>query len=119
MLPPKRDMIESYKELKQKGYKIYLCSNITEDNYNYIRDNFEIIQISDGGVFYCFEHISKPNVEIYNKLIEKYNLNIEESMFMDDTKRNIISADEIGFKTILFDDIEQIKDVLKVNWEKK
>ena len=40
-------------------------------------------------------------------------------MFMDDTKRNIISADEIGFKTILFDDIEQIKDVLKVNWEKK
>ncbi|CDE14043.1 epoxide hydrolase domain-like phosphatase [Clostridium sp. CAG:470] len=33
MLPPKRDMIESYKELKQKGYKIYLCSNITEDTY--------------------------------------------------------------------------------------
>lgn len=119
MLPPKRDMIEYYKELKQKGYKIYLCSNITEDTYNYIRDNFEIIQISDGGVFSCFEHISKPNVEIYNKLIEKYNLNIGESIFIDDTKRNIISADEIGFKTILFDDIEQIKDVLKVNWEKK
>lgn len=115
MLPPKSDMIEFYKRLKQEGYKIYLCSNITEDTYNYIKDNFEIIQISDGGVFSCFEHISKPNVGIYNKLIEKYNLNIQESIFIDDIKRNIINADEIGFKTILFNDIEQIKDILKIN----
>ncbi len=114
MLPPKTDMIEFYKTLKQKGYKIYLCSNITEDTYNYIRDNFEIIQIADGGVFSCFEHISKPNNEIYNKLIEKYNLDIKESIFIDDTKKNIISADEIGFKTILFNDLQQVKDILKI-----
>lgn len=115
MLPTKADMIEFYKRLKQKGYKIYLCSNITEDTYNYIRDNFEIIQIADGGVFSCFEHISKPNIAIYNKLIEKYNLDIKESIFIDDTKRNIISANEIGFKTILFNDLQQVKDILKIN----
>ena len=73
MLPPKQEVIEYYKSLKRKGYKIFLCSNITKDTYNYIKDNFEIIQIADGGVFSCFENISKPNSEIYYRLIEKYN----------------------------------------------
>ena len=113
MLPPKEEMIEYYKYLKQKEYKIYLCSNITEDTYNYIKDSFEIIQVADGGVFSCFENISKPNVEIYQKLIEKYNLDIEKSILIDDTKRNIISANDIGLKGILFNNIEDIKEILK------
>lgn len=113
MLPPKQEMIEYYKSLKQKGYKIYLCSNITEDTYNYINDGFEIIQLADGGVFSCFENISKPNVEIYQKLIKKYNLDIEKSILIDDTKRNIISANDIGLNGILFNNIEDIKKILK------
>lgn len=111
MLPPKRDMIKYYKELKQKGYKIYLCSNITEDTYNYINSEFDLIQEADGAVFSCFENISKPNTKIYYELIEKYNLNIEESILIDDTKRNIISANDIGLKGILFSSIEDIKEI--------
>ena len=113
MLPPKQEMIEYYKSLKQKEYKIYLCSNITKDTYDYIKDNFEIIQIADGGVFSCFENISKPNAEIYHKLTQKYNLNMEESILIDDTKRNIISSNDIGLKGILFNDIEDIKEILQ------
>lgn len=113
MLPPKQEMIEYYKTLKQKEYKIYLCSNITEDTYNYIKDSFEIIQVADGGVFSCFENISKPNVGIYQKLIEKYNLDVEKSILIDDTKINIISANDIGLNGILFNNIEDIKKILK------
>lgn len=65
---------------------------------------------ADGGAFSCFEKISKPNVEIYKKLIEKYKLDIEKSILIDDTKRNIISDDDIGFKGILFSNIEDIKE---------
>ena len=113
MLPPKQEMIEYYKSLKQKGYKIYLCSNITKDTYNYINDSFEIIQVAEGGVFSCFENISKPNVEIYKKLIKKYKLDIEKSTLIDDTNRNIVSANDIGLKGILFNNIEDIKEILK------
>lgn len=113
MLPPKQEVIEYYKSLKRKGYKIFLCSNITKDTYNYIKDNFEIIQIADGGVFSCFENISKPNPEIYYRLIEKYNLEIEKSILIDDTKRNVISANDIGLRGILFNNIEDIKKILE------
>ncbi len=114
MLPPKKDMIKYYKILKQRGYKIYLCSNIIEDTYNYIKDNFEIIQIADGGVFSCFENVSKPNNEIYYNLINKYKIDIKKSIFIDDTKANIESANRMGFKTILFKDIKQIEKILKI-----
>ena len=113
MLPPKQEVIEYYKSLKRKGYKIFLCSNITKDTYNYIKDNFEIIQIADGGVFSCFENISKPNSEIYYRLIEKYNLEIEKSILIDDTKRNVLSANDIGLRGILFNNIEDIKKILE------
>jgi len=113
MLPPKQEMIEYYKSLKQKGYKIYLCSNITKDTYNYIKDSFEIIQVAEGGVFSCFENISKPNPEIYYRLIEKYNLEIEKSILIDDTKRNVMSANDIGLSGILFNNIEDIKEFLE------
>ena len=117
MLPPKKDMIEYYKSLKQKGYNIYLCSNLTQDTYNYINNNFEIIQLSDGGVFSCFENISKPNVELYSILINKYKINVEETIFIDDTKANIISAKEIGLKTILFENMEKVKEYEESNWK--
>lgn len=85
---------------------MYLCSNITNSTYNYIRDNFNIIQEADGGVFSCFENISKPNSEIYYKLIEKYKINVNESLFIDDTKKNVGMVRQIGFYVILFEDIE-------------
>ena len=113
MLPPKKEMIEYYKSLKQKGYQIYLCSNIEEETYNYVKNELGIVKEASGGVFSCFEHISKPNVEIYNNLIQKYNLKLEESIFIDDTEKNIVSADNIGLNGILFKNINQLKKELE------
>ncbi len=115
MLPPKTETIEYYKKLKHKGYKIYLCSNITEDTYKYIYNEYEIIQEADGSVFSCFEGVSKPNIEIYKRLVNKYKLDIEESILIDDTKRNIISANEFGLKSILFNNIQQLENIDKIN----
>ena len=116
MLPQKQEMIEVYKNLKEVGYKLYLCSNITEATYDYIKDISDIIQISDGGVFSCFEHITKPNIKIYNNLIKKYEINVNETIFIDDTNKNIITANKVGFKTILFNNIEQIRVLENKNY---
>ena len=115
MLPPNQEIIDYYIKLKKKGYKLYLCSNITESTYNYIRDNFNIIQEADGGVFSCFENISKPNSKIYYSLIKKFKINVNESVFIDDTKKNIEMAKQIGFKTILFEDKKQIEEIVELN----
>lgn len=68
-----------------------------------------IVQNADGKICSCFEHVSKPNVKIYNSLINKYNINPEESIFIDDTKKNIEIAEKLQFNTILFKELEQLK----------
>ena len=113
MMPPKTEVIYYYMELKKKGYKIYLCSNITESTYNYIRDNYNIIQEADGGVYSCFENTCKPNYEIYDRLIKKFSINVNESVFIDDSKKNIEMAKQIGLKTILFENKKQIEQIIE------
>lgn len=113
MLPPKLDMIDYFHKLKEHNYKIYLCSNITEDTYNFIKNEFDIIQNADGGVFSCFENISKPDEKIYENLIDRYNLDVNESLFIDDTKKNIEIAKKLGFNTLLFNDIKQMIEIIE------
>lgn len=100
------------KKLKEKGYKIYLLTNITEDSYNYIDSIINIDNFADGGIYSYKEHIIKPDHRIYNLLINKYKLNKNETIFFDDKGKNINAANEIGLKSILFKSINDIKNNL-------
>ena len=101
---------EYIKTLKKQGYKLYLLTNITEDNYNYINDLININSIFDGGIYSYQEHIIKPDKRIYNLLIDKYNLKKSETIFFDDKEKNIISAINQGFSSYVFKSIEDIKN---------
>lgn len=48
-------------------------------------------------------------MEIFHLLIEKYNIKPEESVFIDDNKKNIDAAEKMKFYTICFKNIEQVK----------
>ena len=45
--------------------------------------------------------VVKPESEIYQKLLKKYNLDPVESVFIDDIQANLDTAAELGFETIL------------------
>lgn len=102
--------IEVIKELRKRNYKIYLLSNITESSYKYICKTINVDELFDGGLFSYEEHMVKPNKEFYEKLINKYNLNKEETIFFDDKEKNIIAANEIGIKAIQFKNVKDIYD---------
>lgn len=113
MLPPKLDSIEYYNELKQKGNKLYILSNITEITYHYIKDNFNIIQNADGETCSCFQGVSKPDKQIYINLFNKYNIVSSESIFIDDTQKNIEIGEKLKLNCIKFNDIESLKEQVK------
>lgn len=98
------------KKLKKDGYKLFLLTNITEDSYNYINSIIHINDIFDGGIYSYQEHLIKPNYDIYNLIINKFNLNKEETLFFDDKEKNVIAAKEIGLKAVLFTSIMDINN---------
>lgn len=103
---------EYIRSLKYKGYKLYLLTNITEDSYNYINDVIDINKIFEGGIFSYQEHLVKPNPDIYKLIIDRFELNKEETIFFDDKEVNITAAYNEGIKSIVFNSINDIKSNL-------
>lgn len=107
------DILDILKKLKENGYKLYVLSNISD----YVYKNFkEILESLFDGIVVSYEiHKVKPNEAIYKYLLNKYNLNPEDSLFIDDRKINIETANKLGIKgrQVLPDNIDDIKQVLK------
>ena len=110
----KDDVIDIMKLLKERGYKVYVLSNIndyTEEKIN--AKNF--LDIIDGYVLSYQVHEIKPDEHIYKILIDKYNLNPKESLFIDDVLENIIAANKLGIngRTVEKNSTEDILNILK------
>ena len=95
-----------------KKYMTYLLSNIAKEPFEYIYENFKFAKIVKGGVYSYVENISKPETKIYQTLIERYNLNPEETIFVDDKIKNVEEAEKLGIKGILYnkkeDDLREL-----------
>lgn len=101
--------------LKDNGYKVYILSNYAKFTFNYARENFEFFDYIDGMVISYEVKYIKPEPEIYQILIDKYNINPEEAVFLDDKKENLEGAKPFGMKTIMVQSYEQmIKDLTKL-----
>lgn len=108
-------MIEQYdyakdwiRELKERGYKVYILSNWSEPTYHACRDNeLDFLPLVDGAVFSFQEHVIKPDKKIFEIICERYDINPSEAVFLDDNEANVISSKEFGLHTIHFKDYEQ------------
>ena len=62
----------------------------------------------DGGVYSFKEHTKKPDEEIFYILIKRYNLNKDETIFFDDSEKNVKAGNEYGIKSYVFESLEII-----------
>jgi putative hydrolase of the HAD superfamily len=101
------------KELKKNGYKVYLLSNYSKRNFELGKAYFKFYPYVDGGVIsYEIQHI-KPEPEIYEALIKRYDINPAEAVFLDDLPENLEGAKPFGFETIQVITHEQVLEDLR------
>ena len=107
------EVVEFIKQLKNKGYKIYMLSNTSEPIYNLFIKNIEYL--FDGLVLSYKIHMVKPNDSIYKYLLNEYKLNPEESLFIDDRYNKNEKANQFGIKgrRVEPDNVKDIELVLK------
>ena len=100
-------------ELKSKGYSVYYLSNFSYKAYMECKDALDFIPCTDGGILSYRDKVIKPDERIYNLLLSRFGLRAEESVFIDDTMRNVEAARRLGFYTIHFQTREQTEAELK------
>ncbi len=88
-------------ELSQRGYKLYVLSNMAREFIDFLRLR-PIYSAFDGEVVSCEEGTVKPEEAIYRMLLERYNLVAEESLFIDDRAANVAMAESLGINAHLF-----------------
>ena len=90
------DIINLIKQLRNKGYKLYILSNTCDEVFRLFNDDLK--PLFDGMVLSYKIHEIKPYRPIYNYLLSTYNLNPNECLFLDDRLDNIITANSLGIK---------------------
>ena len=114
ILLPIDETIEIIKELKSKGHKLYVLSNMSSHAADEIEKRYKFWNLFDGILYSSRIKMIKPDDEIFYYLTDKYNLIINNSIFIDDTKENIVTANKLGFKTIHFASSEQCRKELSI-----
>lgn len=111
----KRDYaIPWIQHLKAHGYKVYYLSNFSVKAYEDCIDALDFIPYMDGGILSYREKVIKPDAEIYRLLLSRYSLNAEESVFIDDTEKNVDAAKALGIHGICFRSREQADEELRL-----
>ena len=100
-------------KLHQDGYKIYGLSKTGMQFANFVK-NSEMGNYFDGYVFSAQEKLLKPDRRIYEKLIARYILKPEESLFIDDLKANTNAAKKLGMQAFTFkiDKLGELQDYI-------
>ncbi len=113
-MPPKEEMRPLVRELKEKGYGIYLLSNAPL-NFPLYRHKIPGIEHFDGEIVSSDWLCLKPERRIYEILFEQFSLEPEECFFVDDLRVNIEGAAAAGMSGHCFDhgDVNILREALK------
>lgn len=106
-------MASVIRRLKMAGYGVYGLTNWSAETFPMIRDTYPVFQEFDGIVVSGEEHLLKPDAAIYKCLLERYALQAEESLFVDDNADNVAGARNVGMKAIQFTSVEELERELK------
>ncbi len=95
------------RELKSKGFRVYYLSNYFQTIWEKRPDIRAFADETDGGIFSWQEKVIKPSPESFQRLLDRYGLKAEESLFIDDSPKNIAAAKALGFHAVRFESYEQ------------
>lgn len=109
---PRPDVWKKVHALKEKGYRIYLLSNYNEDFFRVHTQGATFLDDIDGKVVSYEIHKIKPYPEIYQYLLDKYELKPQECVFFDDREENTQTAKEMGIETYTISSKEYLLEVL-------
>ena len=110
---PIYETVEIFHQLKECGkYKIYALTNWEAGLFDIALVRYNFLHWFDGRVVSGEEKTRKPFPEFYQRLLNRYNVNPSEALFIDDSLRNVKAAEGVGIKSLHFQSSSQLKDEL-------
>lgn len=103
---------EVVRQLKARGYALYLLSNAGVRQHSYWND-IPGSECFSGTVISADLHLLKPEAAIYQALFDKFDLTPANCIFVDDLPLNVEAAQNAGMQGIVFYDAQQLRSELQ------
>jgi 2-haloacid dehalogenase len=110
---PIHGSVEIFKEIKEnKKHNIYALTNWSAETFPKALQIFDFLHWFDGRVVSGEEMTRKPFRDIYEIILNRFNLEPETTLFIDDNLKNILAAKELGIHCIHFKSPENLREEL-------
>ena len=109
-----KECAEQLDDNGNKLHKIYILSNWSQPGFNIIKELFqEVFTLFDGYVVSGDSMHRKPDQKIFEEISDKYNLENQRCIFIDDAQTNIVASEKFGWIGILYDNPNHVRKTLK------
>lgn len=89
------------RNLAKTKYELFGLTNWSQETFPYALKHYDFFQLFGGKIVVSgAEHLIKPDPQIWKLLLERYQIKAEESVFIDDNRKNIEVANSLGFITV-------------------
>ena len=106
-LAPMEPTIELIRRLGETGNDLFVLSNMHVASIAYLETQHEIWSLFHGIVVSSRINMVKPEIRIYEYLLDEFGLQPNETIFIDDMPENLEAASTLGIRTIRFSDAIQ------------
>lgn len=100
--------------LKRKGHRIFVLSNTSPVFYELLKDQLSpLAEILNGFVLSCDIKAIKPDPKMFEEILQKYELDPANCIFLDDVKENTKMAESLGIKAYQVKQRSDVVDILQ------
>jgi putative hydrolase of the HAD superfamily len=100
-LTPIAESLALMKDISDRGIEMHCLSNMSRETYSHIKDH-AFFGMFSGIVISGIEGCMKPNEEIFQLTIDRFKLSPAETLFVDDSLPNIVTARRLGINGFHF-----------------
>ena len=107
---PIEGTVQILDELKAKSdYRLLALTNWSAETFPTALKLFDFFSWFEGIVVSGDEKLIKPDHRLYQVLFDRYDIQPQETVFIDDTLPNVYAAAELGVRSIHFSSPEQLQ----------
>jgi len=117
-LPVIKENVEILYKLSRDNYRLYILSNFHLESFLKAYEKYPFFNLFEGLVISSRVKLIKPEREIYEYLLDKYSLNPNETVFFDDSEKNVWAAADLGINAVHTPTVERLQDFYKKSLKK-
>lgn len=94
---------------QQKSHRLLALTNWSQETFPIAQERYDFLQLFEGILVSGEEKLIKPDAQIYQLLIDRYQVDAPRAIFIDDNTKNVEGAKAVGLQATHYQSPQQLE----------